>query len=143
MRRSSSANRLSSILSLWLPSRMEAFFRGSHTTNSVTCGFSKSYNQAAQVPSSNVTCRSPRSPSINCRITLAFVSMTHSITIFPAPFITAIEMLSLCTSIPIYFLSFNMRVLLSVGVDANDQNLLQRGALLYCVLRYENGLNVD
>jgi len=26
-----------------------------------------------------------------------------------------------------------MRVLLSVGVDANDQNLLQRGALLYCV----------
>jgi hypothetical protein len=64
---------------------------------------------------------------------LAFVSITHSITIFPAPFLTAIEMLSLWTSIPIYFLSFNMRVLLSVGVDANDQNLLQRGALLYCV----------
>src|ERR1700676_123308 len=105
---------------------MEAFFRGSHTTNSVTRGFSKSYNQAAQVPSSNVTCRSPRSPSINCRITLAFVSITHSITIFPASFLTAIEMLSLCTSIPTYFLSFNMRVLLSVGVDANDQNLLQR-----------------
>src|ERR1700694_1959562 len=112
---------------------MEAFFRGSHTTNSVTCGLSKSYNQAAQVPSSNVTCKSPRSPSINCRITLVFVSITHSITIFPASFLTAIEMLSLCTSIPIYFLSFNMRVLLSVGVDANDQNLLQRGALLYCV----------
>src|ERR1700688_431391 len=112
---------------------MEAFFRGSHTTNSVTCGFSKSYNQAAQVPSSNVTCKSPRSPSINCRITLAFVSITHSITIFPTRFPTAIEMLSLCTSIPIYFLSFNMRVLLSVGVDANDQNLHQRGALLYCV----------
>src|ERR1700733_11508538 len=112
---------------------MEAFFRGSHTTNFVTCGFNKSYNQAAEVPSSNVTCKSPRSPSINCRIMLAFVSMTHSITIFPAPFLTAIEMLSLCTSIPIYFLSFNMRVLLSVGVDANDQNLLQRGALLYCV----------
>src|ERR1700686_3092393 len=51
-----------------------------------------------------VTCTSPRSPSINCRIMLAFVSMTHSIPIFPAPFITAIEMLSLCTSIPIYFL---------------------------------------
>src|SRR5712691_3245050 len=45
-----------------------------------------------------------RSPSINCRIMLAFVSTTHSITIFPAPFITAIVMLSLCTSIPIYFL---------------------------------------
>src|SRR5260370_20921690 len=112
---------------------MEAFFRGSHTTNSVTCGFSTSYNQEAEVRSSNVTCRSPRSPSINCRIMLAFVSITHSITIFPAPFLTAIEMLSLWTSIPIYFLSFNMRVLLSVGVDANDQNLLQRGALLYCV----------
>src|ERR1700693_5963377 len=83
---------------------MEAFFRGSHTTNLVTCGFNKSYNQAAQVPSSNVTCKSPRSPWINSRITLAFVSITHSITIFPAPFITAIEMLSLCTSIPIYFL---------------------------------------
>ena len=83
---------------------MEAFFRGSHTTNFVTCGFSKSYNQAAEVPSSNVTCTSPRSPSINCRIMLAFVSITHSIPIFPAPFITAIEMLSLCTSIPIYFL---------------------------------------
>src|ERR1700693_3321836 len=134
MRRSSSAKRRASLLSRWLPSLMEEFFRGSHTTNSVTCGFSKSYNQAAQVPSSNVTCKSPRSPSMNCRITLAFVSITHSITTFPAPFLTAIEMLSLCTSIPIYFLSFNMRVLLSVGVDANDQNLLQRGALLYCVL---------
>ncbi len=83
---------------------METFFRGSHTTNFVTCGFSKSYNQAAEVPSSKVTCKSPRSPSINCRIMLALVSITHSITIFPAPFITAIEMLSLCTSMPIYFL---------------------------------------
>src|ERR1700692_627713 len=119
---------------------MEAFFRGSHTTNSVTCGFSKSYNQAAQVPSSNVRCKSPRSPLINCRIMLTFVSITHSITIFPAPFLTAIEMLSLCTSIPIYFLSFNIRVLLSVGVDANDQNLLQRGAPLYCVGLPECGL---
>src|ERR1700683_2826345 len=33
---------------------------------------------------------------------LAFVSITHSITIFPAAFLTAIEMLSLCTSMPIY-----------------------------------------
>src|SRR6202158_6211400 len=120
---------------------MEAFFRGSHTTNSVTCGLSKSYNQAAQVPSSNVTCKSPRSPSTNSRIALVFVSITHSITIFPASFLTAIEMLSLCTSIPIYFLSFNMRVLLSVGVDANDQNLLQRGALVYCVLLSECGIS--
>src|SRR5467141_2546513 len=118
---------------------MDLFFRGSHTTNFVTCGFNRSYNQAAEVPSSNVTCKSPRSPSINCRIMLAFVSITHSITIFPAPFLTAIEMLSLWTSIPIYFLSLNMRVLLSVGVDANDQNLLQRGSLLYCVVFSETG----
>jgi hypothetical protein len=29
---------------------MDLFFRGSHTTNFVTCGFSESYNQAAEVP---------------------------------------------------------------------------------------------
>src|SRR5437870_13595665 len=88
--------------SLLLPSFNNAFRRGSHTTNFVTCGFNRSYNQEAQVPSSNVTCRSPRSPFINCRIMLAFVSMTHSITIFPEAFMTALEILSLCTSIPIY-----------------------------------------
>jgi len=43
-------------LSFWLPSLMDLFFRGSHTTNFVTCGFNKSYNQAAEVPSSKVTC---------------------------------------------------------------------------------------
>src|SRR6266436_2206856 len=81
---------------------IKAFRRGSQTTTFVTWGFRRSYNQAAQVPSSNVTCTSPRSPSINCRIVLAFVSMTHSITILPAAFLTAIEILSLCTSMPIY-----------------------------------------
>src|SRR5215469_2978663 len=65
-------------------------------------GFNRSYNQADQVPSSKVTCTSPRSPSRNCRIMLALVWMTLSITILPAEFRTAIEMLSLCTSIPIY-----------------------------------------
>src|SRR5579862_4554843 len=62
---------------------MEAFFRGSHTTNFVTCGFNRSYNQAAQVASSKVACKSPRSPSINCRMMLAFVSTRHSSTILP------------------------------------------------------------
>src|SRR6516225_7106045 len=81
---------------------MEAFFRGSHTSNFVTCGFSRSYNQAAQVPSSNVTCKSPRSPSINCKMVLALVSMTLSITTLPTESLTQIEMLSLCTSSPIY-----------------------------------------
>ena len=106
MRRNSSANLRASIWSLLLPCFIEAFFRGSHTTNFVTCGFSKSYNQAAQVPSSKVTCNSPRSPSINCRMMLAFVSTTLSSTILPAEFMTAMEMLSLWTSMPIYFVSF-------------------------------------
>jgi hypothetical protein len=71
-----------------LPSFSSAAFRGLHTTTSVTCGFSRSYNQAAQVPSSNVMRKSPRSPSMNCRIVLAFVSITHSITTLPTEFIT-------------------------------------------------------
>src|SRR3984893_9254687 len=110
---------------------MDAFFRGSHTTNFVTCGFSKSYNQAAEVPSSNVTCTSPRSPSINCRIMLAFVSITHSIPIFPAPFITAIEMLSLCTSIPIYLVLVIKGCSFLDEVEPNTQNLLQKRGALY------------
>src|SRR5712672_534749 len=109
---------------------MEAFFRGSQTINSVTCGFSRSYSQAAEVPSSNVTCKSPRRPSIHCRIMLAFVSMTHSITIFPAAFITAIEMLSLCTSIPIY-LVLVIKGVLSERVELNTQNPTPKGAPFY------------
>src|SRR5580698_2707226 len=114
---------------------MEAFLRGSHTTNFVTCGFSKSYNQAAQVPSSNVTCKSPRSPSIHCRIMLAFVSITHSITIFPTAFITAIEMLSLCTSIPIY-LVLVIKGVLSGRVEPNTQNPTPKGAPFYIASDY-------
>jgi hypothetical protein len=56
--------------------------RARKRANFVKSGFSKSYNQAAEVTSSNVTCKSPRSPSKNCKIMLAFVSMTLSITIF-------------------------------------------------------------
>src|SRR6266851_4951403 len=109
---------------------MEAFFRGSQTINFVTCGFKRSYSQAAEVPSSNVTCKSPRSPSIHCRIMLAFVSMTHSITIFPAAFITAIEMLSLCTSIPIY-LVLVIKGVLSGWAEPNTQNPTPKGAPFY------------
>src|ERR1039458_8947718 len=68
---------------------------------------------------------------------VAFVSTTHSITSLPVESRTAAEIVAWCTSNPIYLASF-IRVLLSVGVDANDQTLLQRGALLYCVLCYEN-----
>src|SRR6516162_2726393 len=107
----------------------QSIFRGSHTTSLVTCGFSKSYNQAAQVPSSKVTCKSPRSPWIHCRMVLALVSMIDSITSLPSPFITAIEIASLCTSMPIYLIFI-------VGapfgrVLVHTQNLPQRGALLY------------
>src|SRR5271157_5052952 len=111
---------------------MEAFFRGSHTTNFVTWGFSRSYNQAAEVPSSNVTCKSPRSPSKNCRIMLAFVSITHSITIFPAAFMTAIEMLSLCTSMPIYLVLVIGRSSLE-RLSQALKTYSTKGALLYCV----------
>src|SRR5260370_23339474 len=64
------------------------------------------------VPSSKVTRKSPRSPSMNCTIVLALVSMTHSITSLPREFLTAIEMLSVCTSMPIYLVLL-MRVFLS------------------------------
>src|SRR6516162_6984487 len=90
-----------SIRSLLLPF-LTAFFRVLHTRTSVTRGFSRSYNQVAQVPSSKTTRKSPRSPSMNCRRVLPLVSMTPSITIFPREFLTAIEVLSVCTSIPIY-----------------------------------------
>src|ERR1700740_172953 len=109
---------------------MEAFFRGSQTINFVTCGFKRSYSQAAEVPSSNVTYKSPRSPSRHCRIVLAFVSMTHSITNFPVAFITATEMLSLCTSIPIY-LVLVIKGVLSGRVEPNTQNPTPKGAPFY------------
>src|SRR5258708_36296741 len=118
---------------------MEAFFRGSHHSNFVTCGFSRSYNQAAEVPSPNVRCKSPRSPSINCRIMLAFVSMTHSITIFPEALMTAIEILSLCTSMPIYLVLVIKGCSFLEGLSTNTQNLLQKGRPLYCVVQYPAG----
>src|SRR3984957_16543141 len=133
--RSSSAKRRASILSLLLPSFIEAFFRGSHTTSFVTCGLNRSYYQAAQVPSSNVTCTSPRSPSTNCRIMLAFVSITHSITILQAAFLTAIEILSLCTSMPIYLVVLVIKGFSFLnGLRQAPKPYSKRGALLYCVL---------
>src|SRR6516162_5890103 len=96
-----SASLRASIRSLLLPF-LTAFFRVLHTRTSVTRDFSRSYNQVAQVPSSKTTRKSPRSPSMNCRRVLPLVSMTPSITIFPREFLTAIDVLSVCTSIPIY-----------------------------------------
>jgi hypothetical protein len=61
---------------------------------------------------------------------LAFVSMTHSITIFPTAFLTAIEMLSLCTSIPKY-LVLVIKGVLSGRVELNTQNHTPKGAPFY------------
>src|ERR1700693_916806 len=66
---------------------------------------------------------------------LALVSMMHSITSLPEEFRTAIEIVSLCTSIPICFTLSIDRVLLSGGVRAeHSKPYSKRGALLYCVL---------
>src|SRR5579864_7073261 len=67
---------------------------------------------------------------------LAFVSITHSITIFPAPFLTAIEMLSLCTSMPIYFLLSIEGVPFCRGFEPNTQNPTPKGAPFYIVSAY-------
>src|ERR1035437_9112378 len=108
-----------------------AFFRGSHTTSFVTCGFSRSYNQVAQVPSSKVTCNSPRRPWIKSRMTFALVSITHSITSFPESFLTAIEILSLCTSIPIYLVPVIKGCSFLEGFEPNTQNLTPKGRPFY------------
>ena len=101
--RSNSASLRASMRSLLLPSLSKALRRGLHTTSSATCGLIRSYNQAAQVPSSNVTCKLPRRPLRKSRMVLALVSIVHSITSLPEVFRTATEIASLCTSIPIYF----------------------------------------
>src|ERR1700693_5713156 len=88
-----------------LPSFNKAFRRGLQTRTSCTCGCSRSYSHAAQVPSSQVTCNSPCRPRINCRILLALVSTMDSITNLPLPFRTAMTIASLCTSMPIYLMS--------------------------------------
>src|SRR5258705_508864 len=123
-----SANSRASIWSFLFPCLL--FFRGSHTTSFVTCGFSRSYNQVAQVPSSKVTCNSPRRPWIKSRMAFALVSITHSMTIFPATFLTAIEILSLCTSIPIYLVLVIGRSSLE-RFEPNTQNPTPQGAPFY------------
>jgi hypothetical protein len=119
-----------SIRSLLLPSF--PFFRVLHTSTSLTWGFSRSYNQAAQVPSSNVTRISPRSPSMNCKMVLALVSMTHSITTLPTEFLTATEILSVCTSMPIYLalvtkncMNFLKKIFLSGDSDPKEPPVMK------------------
>jgi hypothetical protein len=61
-----------------------------------------------------------RDVHVSAESMLALVSMTHSITTFAALFLTAIEMLSLCTSMPIY-LVLVIRVFLSGEVEFSTQ----------------------
>src|SRR5450631_4272296 len=80
--RNKSASFCASTLSLLLPSFNKALRRGLQTTMCCTCGCSRSYSQAAQVPSSQVTWSSPRRPWRNCRMLLALVSRMVSMTSF-------------------------------------------------------------
>src|SRR5450631_4362287 len=128
-----SASSRASIRSFLFPCLL--FFRGSHTTTFLTWGFSRSYNQVAQVPSSNVTCNSPRSPWIKSRIAFALVSITHSITSFPAAFLTAIEILSLCTSKPIYLVSVIKGCSFLEGLRQAPKPYSKGAPFLYCVVR--------
>src|SRR5258705_11281106 len=80
--------------SFLLPVFSNAFLRGSHTITLTTCGLSKSYSQAALVPSSNVTHKVPFNPWRNSRMVAAFVSIKDSITSFPLASLTAIDMLA-------------------------------------------------
>jgi hypothetical protein len=61
-KRNNSASFRTSIRSLLLPAFSTVFLRGLHTSIFVTCGFRKSYNLVAQVPSSKVKCESPCNP---------------------------------------------------------------------------------
>src|SRR5208282_3404239 len=88
--------------------------------------------------------------SINCRTMLALVSIKHSITNFPAAFLTAIAMLSLCTSMPTYLVlvikgcSFlerlsqalktysKSRLLRNEGDRRDESDVSSTGASLFC-----------
>ena len=83
-----------SILSLLLPCWSKAILRGLHTAKLATRGLSRSYSQAAQVPSSNVTDKVPRSPAKNSRMVAAFVSRMDSMITLPMGSITAAQIVA-------------------------------------------------
>ena len=59
---------------------------------------------------------------------LALVLITHSITGLPEEFRTAIEIVSSCTSNPIYFTLVSIQGVLSGAVELNTQNPTPKGA---------------
>ena len=66
---------------------------------------------------SKVTCKTPLNPWINCRMVLALVSMTHSITALPGKFMTAIEMLSLLCRARHYKEHADFRIMLGTRTE--------------------------
>src|SRR5450755_1631951 len=120
-----SASSRASIRSFLFPCLL--FFRGSHTTSFLTCGFSRSYNQVAQVPSSKVTCNSPRSPWIKSRMTFALV-LDHA---FHHQLSSSIPN---CNRNAFFmhvhadiFSASHKRVFLSGGFEVSTQTLLHKG----------------
>src|SRR5450755_4228463 len=66
-------------------------------------------------------------------MTFAFVSITHSITSFPAAFLTAIEILSLCTSKPIYLVPVIKGCSFLEGLRQAPKPYSKGAPFLYCV----------
>jgi len=68
---------------------------------------------------------------------LPLVSMTHSITILPREFLTQIEMLSMCTSMPMYLMLVIKGCSFLEKFEQGTQNVLQRGGLFIMCGYYE------
>src|SRR6516225_8522248 len=76
---------------------------------------------------------------MNSRIVLAFVSMTLSITTLPTEFITALEILCVCTSIPIYFVLLIIKGCSFLVGNEPALKTYSKGAPFYNVLNPRQG----
>ena len=123
-----------SIRSFLFPCRL--FFRGSQTANFETCGFSRWYNQVAQVPSSNVICNSPQSPWIKSRIAFARV-LDHAFHHCLSGIIPDRKRNTFLVHIhpDILFAIHLEGAPFCSGFEPTLQTYSKRGALLYCVER--------
>jgi hypothetical protein len=72
---------------------------------------------------------------------LALVSMTHSITILPTEFLTQIEMLSMCTSMPIYLMLVIKGCSFLEKFEQGTQNVLQKRGALFIMCGYQPPLS--
>jgi hypothetical protein len=88
--RSNSASLRASTLSLLLPSFYKALRRGLHTRTCCTCGCSRSYSHAAQVPSSRSHAARPADREGTAECCWLWFPGWFPMTSFPQPFRTAI-----------------------------------------------------